>query len=240
MVHRRQQFSKDQRTFDRCKRRLVWDLLSVRHDDAFLLARQVRLDAKLDTTSPTGGAKFIMPQRRYIDGAELAGSTSFGEGGSGNMIDIVSRAASRHLQGFGYWADRVVLERVHVFNEAVPGHVQDSQGWDRFYFRLRKYPTAKTRIFKTSGTVSATSGVEIGVLASGQITLTNIDSAGNETTIATVALRSATPLDEGRSDLPLWQRARRRWRATLSQWRPGDHERSAWRHRWARPGHRRR
>jgi hypothetical protein len=66
--------------------------------------------------------------------------------------------------------------------------VQDSQGWDRFYFRLRKYPTAKQRIFKTSGTVSATSGVEIGVLATGQITLTNIDSAGSETTIATVAL----------------------------------------------------
>jgi hypothetical protein len=178
-------FPRDQRTFDRCNGGWFGICFLFGTTTHFYWRGKFAWMPKLDTTAPTGAVKSVMPQRRYIDGAELAASGTGGEGGSGNMSDIVCRAASRHLQGFGYWCDRQTFERVHVFNEAVPGHAQDSQGWDRFYFRLRKYPTAKQRIFKTSGTVSATSGIEIGVLANGQLVLTNIDNVGTETTFAT-------------------------------------------------------
>jgi len=192
-------FPRDQKTFERCNGGWfgICFLFGTRIN--FYWRGKFAWMPKLETTAPTGAVKSVMPQRRYIDGAEMAASGTGGEGGSGNMADIVSRAASRHLQGFGYWADQVVLERVHVFNEATPGHAQDSQGWDRFYFRLKKYPTAKTRIFRTSGTVSALSGIEIGVLANGQLVLTNIDSAGTETTFATmttpIPLHQWTKLD---------------------------------------------
>jgi hypothetical protein len=89
MVHHRQQlFPRDQRTFDRCNGGWFGICFLFGTTTHFYWRGKFEWMPKLDTTAPTGAAKSIMPQRRYIDGAELAGSTSFGEGGSGNMTDV--------------------------------------------------------------------------------------------------------------------------------------------------------
>jgi hypothetical protein len=183
-------FPRDQRTFDRCNGGWFGICFLFGTTTHFYWRGQFAWVPKIDATvAPTGGVKVAMALRRYIDGAEMPNN---GDGGSGNLGDTATRAASRSLQGYGYQADNALLERVHVINEA-PGGTTQSKGWDRFYIRIRRYPTAKQLIWRTSGS-SSLAGVYFSMNPGGQIVIDNIDNAGSVvSTVATIP--TAIPLN---------------------------------------------
>lgn len=143
---------------------------------------------KLGDQPVAGQAPGPMPIRRWVDGFEMIGSiagANAGEGGAGNGIQIASRSASRHLQGFGLHFDNVSNVRSHTPIDA--GHAASGKQWERFYIRVHRFPTAAAAIWRSSGAVSGNAGVEVQILPSGQLGLVNIDSIGTRTTIVTTS-----------------------------------------------------
>lgn len=175
-------FPRDQRTFQRCNGGWfgICFLFGTRIN--FYWRGQFKYQPILSpTVAPTGGVKVAMAKRRWVDGFELP---DFGEAGSGNAAIRANRGASRHLQGYGLHFDRATTTRTHTPVES--GGATTSRGWDRFYVRFRQFPTAKSRMWKTSSSAGATAGVSLEILPSGQLGIVNIDSVSAETLIATL------------------------------------------------------
>lgn len=182
-------FPRDQRTFQRCNGGWfgICFLFGTRIN--FYWRGEFKFAPKIDPTiAPTGGTKVAMALGRWADGAELPLS---GENGSGNAGPRACRAASRHLQGYGYNLDGVDEERVHTFNESNAALPTTSGGWERLYIRVWRYPSAKTGFWKTSGS-GGQGGIEVGMNSSGQLLITNIDAGGGQTLLATLA--TAVPI----------------------------------------------
>lgn len=176
-------FPRDQRTFDRCNGGWFGICFLFGTTTHFYWRGQFAFIPKIDATvAPTGGTKVAMALRRYMDGAEMPNN---GDGGSGNLGDYGTRGASRSLQGFGYMLDNQALERVHTTTES--GGATQARGWDRFYVRWRRYPTAKQLFWRTSGS-SSLAGVYFFIDPGGHIIIDNIDNAGSlVSTVATIA-----------------------------------------------------
>lgn len=139
--------------------------------------------------SPPGGSEIdgetpvAMAQRRWIDGFELP---DLGDGGSGNNGHKTGRAYSRHVDGMGARFDNDTNTRTHAPAET-RGGANPRQMWERFYIRPRVLGAAgQSYVHKINGATSASAGVRLSLIPSGQILIENIDGAGAATALATV------------------------------------------------------
>ena len=97
----------------------------------------------------------------------------------------MSRSASRHIQGFGLHLDNVSSIKTHSPTDS--GHAAAHSQWERLYVRVHRFPTAAAAIWRCAGATSGNAGIEVGILPSGQLTITSIDSGGTRTLLVTVA-----------------------------------------------------
>lgn len=124
------------------------------------------------TTEPVIGTEAVVPisARRWLDGFEHGG---LAEGPSGQSY--VARGASRHLQGYGWRIDRHTVIVQHQDDESGRFTGSSPQGqWERFYIRIHRYPTAKTRIWRCSKRPGAVIGNELAVTPNGQLALSGL------------------------------------------------------------------
>lgn len=135
------------------------------------------------TTSEVGGETVVaMAQRRWLDGFELPAA---GEGGSGNNGNKVGRAFSRHVDGLGARFDNDNLQRSHAGNELRGGGFP-RQMWERFYVRPRVFGSGQWYLHKINGSVSASAGIRLSIIPSGQLLIESLDSLSSTATLATV------------------------------------------------------
>jgi len=116
-----------------------------------------------------------MAQRRYVDGAEMpdgAHGGAGGEGGSGSAVPLyVSRDASRHLGGLG-WAFRNAGNQTRTHNPVeLTGETANTvkKHWDRFYFRVRTFPSVSDRLYYASSAKGANQGLSLEVTPDGKL-----------------------------------------------------------------------
>lgn len=97
----------------------------------------------------------------------------------------ISRDASRHIDGYG-WSNRGSADEISVTTTAF-GVAANTKTWERFYFRIRKMPTAETRFWYCHNGNGAFPGATLNITPDGHISIHNVDSAGTETLQATTA-----------------------------------------------------
>jgi hypothetical protein len=152
------------------------------------------------TVSPiTGEAQVAMARRRWVDGFELP---SYGEGGSGNGCAEVSRAASRHVEGFGLRLSNSQLYKTHVSNETIGGGLAREM-WERLYIRPHVYGTTAMSLWKVAGATTPASGVRLSITPSGQLLIEN----GSDLTWAPIPIATVDGLT-----LHTWTRLDILWR----------------------------
>lgn len=146
-------------------------------------------DAPLDPSLITN-----MPQRRWIGGLEVEPT---GEGSFSINGGIGCRDASRTLDGLGlpYRAGNIGVwtRRVNEYGALAP-----QRSWERFYFRVRRLPTANFLFWRCNGTPSPSSGSGLRITPTGTIALIDIDAIGTQVLVSTLA----TPVT-----LDTWYRA---------------------------------
>lgn len=174
-------FPRNERTFERCTGGWFGICFLFGSRTKFYWRGQFKFVPTVTAEAPVGSVKRAMAKRRWVDGAEMP---VLGEGGSGNAGAHVSRAASRHLQGFGYTFDQSTNERTHTPIES--GGAASNQQWERFYPRFRVFPPAESLLWRIRGSVQNASGIKISILPTGQITIRNVDSVGTETLLGTL------------------------------------------------------
>jgi len=82
----------------------------------------------------------VLLARRWIDGFELPGAPG-GEGGNTFNTPAI-RDASRTADGFGFGARSTATKKRHDVMENRGGGASDKQtAWERFYIRVRRYPS---------------------------------------------------------------------------------------------------
>lgn len=114
-----------------------------------------------------------MAQRRFLNGFETPVE---GENPSpGTETRSSTRDASRHIDGLG-WAFRGDTgSRLVTLNSVIPGGSTARNHWDRFYIRVRKAPTASSRIWLSNGG-NGNDGIAIDVLGSLVLAISNVAS----------------------------------------------------------------
>lgn len=181
-------FPLDQRTFERCKGGwfgicgLFGDRTTYFWRGTFVFSAAVDplgVESPIKDEPPVAFA-----QRRWIDGFELPLD---GEGGGHTLSSYeVARAASRHIQGYGLLLDSATTTHTHTPVES--GGAAINEQWERFYFRFRRFPTALSRLWRVETVTGTGNYVEIGVLPTGQLVVSNNYSTTNEILATTVAL----------------------------------------------------
>ena len=111
-------------------------------------------------------------QRRWIDGFELPGGAEQGSGS--NATQCYTRDASRHPDGAGFAFRGDSNAVTHLVTTFKPGNTTRSH-WDRFYIRVRKAPTAASRIWLSNGG-NGNDGVALEVTAGLQLAISNVIS----------------------------------------------------------------
>lgn len=121
-------------------------------------------------------------QRRWIMGFELPYG---GEGSTGNATLLVSRDASRTVDGLGLALRSTVSSLVTRTLVEYDASIDTNASWERFYVRPREaYPSATDRFWRCHG-AAANAGIRLDLLPSGAIGVYNITSASVATLIGT-------------------------------------------------------
>lgn len=163
----------DQRSFIR-ERGGFWGLvLLYNRTTQYFWRGKIILGADPAVSAVIGQPIGAIATRRFVNGFEQFDAF---ESGGGNISDHMCRIASRTTQGWGLLIDNEVQEAVHAGNEFAGGG-SPLEGWDRFYMRIIRRPTARTRIWKTTGTVTADGG-QLHITPSGQLVVGNADNTG--------------------------------------------------------------
>lgn len=168
-------FPRDQRTFERCNG--GWFGI------CFLFGTRIRFYwrgrfeyappvAPVESPVPGEPTKQPIAERYWIDGFELPTN---GEGGT-TTINQHSRGGSRHLQGFGASVRNVATTKTHSLTEN--GAAADKKIWERFYVRVRRYPTAAQRVWRSAGATSAAAGIILDMMPDGKLRVQNSDNIG--------------------------------------------------------------
>lgn len=117
-----------------------------------------------------------IPQRRWIGGDFTPNAEYMGGAPTSNT----ARIGSRTVGGFGYvirGANTGNVMNVNI-DTVVPG-LQPSISWDRFYFRVRVFPTsARTGIWRCGGFPSLGAGASIAIMPGGVLEVYNVDAVG--------------------------------------------------------------
>jgi hypothetical protein len=160
------------------QRRLVRDLFPLRHDDPLLLARDLRVrpEARRAVSRRiAGGQPGRAPLARWRRVAERRRVRQR------QQKPNVSRAASRHLQGYGYKFDSTALQVTHDPTEsglaAVPGSGNAST------FASGATTSGRSRSGARRARCRRSPAWNSVINAAGQLALTNITSAGTRFTI---------------------------------------------------------
>jgi hypothetical protein len=133
-------FPRNVRTFDRCNGGWFGICFLFGTTTHYYWRGTFAFVPKLDAPFVTGIPATNLAERRWLDGAEWPNS---GEVGTGNMTPNSCRAASRHLQGYGYKFDSTALQVQHIPTESGLAAVKGL--WERFYIRVWRYDTAAGR-----------------------------------------------------------------------------------------------
>lgn len=131
-----------------------------------------------------------MRPRRWTTGAEMLrggeGTFPFSPEGDGGTAEVFSRDASRTPDGIG-WAFHgstdVVTKRLDQFISPV---VNPTNSWERFYLRVRAYPTADTIFWRGRGS-AANSSMALGINATGNLLIYSRNNVSTQTLQATSA-----------------------------------------------------
>lgn len=133
-----------------------------------------------DNTGVPGEHTGGISQRYWIDGGELL---LLGEGGSGTAVSAPS--GSRHTQGMGYVFDAANnISRSHTTDES--GMARPTQLWERFYIRVRKYPSSSegaVQIWRDHMDTSNACGVIMQLLPDGSIAFQSSNNIGTLTAL---------------------------------------------------------
>jgi hypothetical protein len=132
-----------------------------------------------DATPIPGTPGLPMVARRWIDGFELPGVGDGGEGGAvSGAQERSSRGGSRHVSGFGLFLDNTTDGKIHSPIEN--GAAATASMWERFYIRIRRYPTLPSQVWRVKGAISANAGISLDCLPSGALVINNIDAGGTK------------------------------------------------------------
>lgn len=134
-----------------------------------------------ETEIPSEPTPVAMGTRRWVDGFENGAATG---SPTGNAYELFCPQASRHVGGQGFAArnGQTITVR-HTLTES--GGAADNKGWDRFYVRLRRAPTATQDIWRMVGAISSAAGARILINPSGQLEIQNVDAAITRTSLGT-------------------------------------------------------
>lgn len=144
---------------------------------------------QLPTDPAPGASVAAIRTRRWVEGFE---HPEAGEGGSGSHLSFVTRAASRHADGFGLGIRPFSggISCLHAVQENGGGTSKDS--WERFYIRPRTYPSGKVAFWRTSGSISGLAGIQLAFESTGKLSVN--DTTGFDV-VTKVGESSVVPLD---------------------------------------------
>lgn len=97
--------------------------------------------------APAGPTPRYLGRRRWVDGFELPAGDGAGVSGERDtaVVHAYTRDASRTIDGFGLAIRNLLLNGVHVSQNPNPSNdalLFPTVSWERFYIRVRKFPTS--------------------------------------------------------------------------------------------------
>ncbi len=123
----------------------------------------------------------------WADGFERE-STVYGAFGGGNVMPIM-RGASRHVDGFGFamrgledsgeYVSHTLNENPHIAS------LERQRSWERFYVRVRKFPTTTVDFYRVFTSSFANAGFDLMMTSAGQIQFVNRTNVGARTVMGT-------------------------------------------------------
>lgn len=138
-------------------------------------------------------------QVTWADGFELE-STTYGNFGGGNSMPIM-RGSSRHVDGFGFAMHGLEDNGEYVSHNLIdyPGGADRLKSWERFYMRVRKYPTTNCDFYRVFSSSISNAGFDLLMTTAGSIWFVNRTNVGARTgmgtTVATLALNEWHKID---------------------------------------------
>jgi hypothetical protein len=147
-------FPRNVRTFDRCNGGWFGICFLFGTTTHYYWRGTFAFVPKLDAPF-TSQPALAFAERRWLDGAEWPNA---GESGSGNQKPNVSRAASRHLQGYGYKFDSTALQVTHDPVESGLAATSSGSG-NAFIFACGAMTPRQVPIWRTGGATSPLAGV---------------------------------------------------------------------------------
>lgn len=125
----------------------------------------------------TPGVQWFIPRRRWISGFEFPPDF---EGGSTINSDCACRDASRTIDGVGlaYRGNNNTNPQNRTVNQYISGFTT-KDSWERFYIRIRQYPTADFGVWRSHGNGGAAGG-GIKISPTGVLIAFELSSVGAE------------------------------------------------------------
>lgn len=147
--------------------------------DVYWAGILVLMQAPPPTPQPDVDA--TIPERRWITGFE----SEFGSEGGGNGGLIITRDASRTINGVGAGIRRGTNKNFTRSTSVYRTGLTPTSSWERFYLRPRNAGAIAIDIWKCESSPSPTSGIRLYLNIDGSIAVYNVNSSAVETLLTT-------------------------------------------------------
>jgi hypothetical protein len=126
----------------------------------------------------------VIPQRRWITGFE----SEFGSEGPGNGGLVITRDASRTVNGLGATVRRSTNKSFSRNTAQYLTGITPDSSWERFYLRVRSFDlTKRIDIWKCDGFPSPTAGIRLYINTDGTVNVYNVNAFAVETLLTTTS-----------------------------------------------------